>query len=634
MNIKATYKRPNNKKIPPRPGCKCNIKLRFSGDITDNDDLSILSNFKLLEFNGHHILPGRRTRIILKPGETPKCFRNKNSLIQVLNRNTATNLSRETFLNKTTFITDQARNALKDYETTKDTIEGTHRDNLSKACARAIRTASSFELIPSKLATLKNDETWYRKRLSVDGRELDDFIVFVSDDDLDMLAKTQTLFLDSTFRIVKFTKLYKQCCVLSCKPIAVDSEGNEKSMAYPICFIFMQKKCTESYAKPFEYIKALTGSMQVKKIHCDFEIAQATTAAKVFKPDDQITDTDIIFCVTHYKRSMVSNSDDLSLRRTWGYVNSPERKWFTRILTLCHIDVSRWRRVVLELLDEYEAKLVEDDQFYRAKIQSFLKYYKQTYLGTTDENGRFKPPRYCPSKWSTKVPYERRARQREYGGTNNTSETLNKGLNACIEGKSSTVASPVAAVRSFKEKKLGEYLNLHERKRCPETARKQMVTYILQLKVIYEHDCDVDSFVSNSTKEERVEKITTMLDEIKCERERAKEICKNVATYDEWVKSHLEKHEKDIYFFRDVFPLSKRIDPHLEVFEDQLNALADAAWNNPENSFIVRDDQVRSYEDVEDYSDNEIDENEEHDENDRSNISASSLPDRSSEFQY
>ena len=72
-------------------------------------------------------------------------------------------------------------------------------------------------------------------------------------------------------------------------------------------------------------------------------------------------------------------------------------------------------------------------------------------------------------------------------------------------------------------------------------------------------------------------------------------LCKNVATYDEWVKSHLEKHEKDIYFFRDVFPLSKRIDPHLEVFEDQLNALADAAWNNPENSFIVfsKEDSVK-----------------------------------------
>jgi len=125
----------------------------------------------------------------------------------------------------------------------------------------------------------------------------DTAVIFVSDDQLELLGTASVVYVDATFRVVP--SLFHQLFTI----FAPHAEHT-----FPICFELMSRKTTALYEAVFRVVQELVPYFQPSQVTADFEEAPATAARVVFGNDLLVSR-----CWFHFAQALVKRMRKLRL---------------------------------------------------------------------------------------------------------------------------------------------------------------------------------------------------------------------------------------------------------------------------------------------------------------------------------
>ncbi|KII73272.1 hypothetical protein RF11_04823 [Thelohanellus kitauei] len=191
-------------------------------------------------------------------------------------------------------------------------------------------------------------------------------IIFSTDDALNILSQTNSIFFDGTFSVVP--DIFYQLFVL---------HGFIHGQIFPLVYVLMERKTKESYLivwrKLQEYItENLTSAM------CDFEIASIQAFNETF-PQIPITG-----CYYHFCQSIYRGIQRFGL--VTSYNESQNIRIHLRMLSALAFCPPQQVSNYYEILEDQLNTLLQSNS-----IRQFLDYFEETYIGRFRRTGRDEP---------------------------------------------------------------------------------------------------------------------------------------------------------------------------------------------------------------------------------------------------
>lgn len=216
---------------------------------------------------------------------------------------------------------------------------------------------------------------------------------FSSPTGLTVMNNATDLYVDGTFEFVDQT-LFQQLYVVVAKL--------ENDVSIPTAFYMLPAKDFATYRMVFENMKE-KGVVPPHNFHLDFEAASIKAITTVYPQSN------IVACDTHWKRALRTNLQKVGLLS--DYNQDYELQTFVRklwSLTLVPLNdvVSVWEEVeatvpVKEVEDEDDGEEGGVAQEFNNKMQQFLLYFEQTWIGAKNPRTQLRArPKFAHKTWN------------------------------------------------------------------------------------------------------------------------------------------------------------------------------------------------------------------------------------------
>lgn len=221
-------------------------------------------------------------------------------------------------------------------------------------------TAAEDILLPLKYCrTAKNEQF-----LLYDSGRPDRKLIFATKENLQILAKCNEWFMDSTFNTV--TKLGLHLITI---------EGKFESKILPLVYIFLADKCEDNYSAVLGELKHLQTDLNPTQIISDFEMSSILACRKVF-PQAILKG-----CLFHFKQCIWRHIENISLDSAYG--NDADLAHHINMLyALAFVPANE----VITAFDE----LIRFD-YYREnkeKLCKLIEYFERTWIGVAKRGTR------------------------------------------------------------------------------------------------------------------------------------------------------------------------------------------------------------------------------------------------------
>ncbi|XP_077294150.1 uncharacterized protein LOC143916777 [Arctopsyche grandis] len=246
----------------------------------------------------------------------------------------------------------------------------------------------------------------------------DRILMFTTQTNLDFLRSCQGVLMDGTFKTTPhlFTQLY------TIHGTRLEGPDRKPGKAIPLVFLVLPNKNEETYVRAFHKLKTLLPGWEPDRVMMDFERA-AINGFQTHWPRAQVTG-----CYFHLCQSIYRKIKELGLSRFYGQ-DTENAMQFKMVSALALVPpenvIDSWVELRDQIMRPWKMRQREE---IRQKIDKFLDYFEDNYIGAVDGGVRSPPHVAAIDLWNV------RARILEhYGRTDNEVEGFHMKVAKTVE---------------------------------------------------------------------------------------------------------------------------------------------------------------------------------------------------------